>query len=116
MIPQGQHGGSLVSNLRRIDPRLFVVQAQTMLQTTEVAIGLLRGTRQRTGKQPQIGGNAKLTNITQIVSNCLMRMRMTQHQILDGEFDIGQAAGVGIMGIMRDRLRLSTNFSTFRNP
>jgi hypothetical protein len=65
-----------------------------MLQAAVFAIGVAGGGRLVGRDQAKLGGDAQQGDVAEVAGQAGMLMGVAEHQILDDEFDVDDAAGI----------------------
>ena len=69
-------------------------EALGMLQAAEFAVGVAGGRCLVGGDQAKLGGDPQQGDVAEVAGQALMAMGVAEHQILDDEFDVDDAAGI----------------------
>ena len=70
------------------------VEAEGVLQAAEFAVGVAGGRCLVGGDQAKLGGDPQQGDVAEVAGQALMAMGVAEHQILDDELDVDDAAGI----------------------
>src|SRR5262249_21560758 len=82
------------------------LQADLMLQSAVIAVGVSRSARDVRRQQGKLGGNAEESDIARTARELAMRVRMAEHEVLHDELDVDHSARIvlDVQGYTRVRV------------